>query len=328
VVAHTSQVNKRHKKVYSVLPVPSIDAIEYGRGQLAALTYRSATSAREVHVLQLRNSFERVRIAHQFRYAFRVLDLMREVQQLGNGYWFPTPLRVVPIDEQVILVGPAPTRELQRHFPGITRAGYARILPQPGVHALPNQSLDDWLGLEVQDTVAWSDSQIAEAQAGMGPTISSSNVQFFSIEITSSPFGKTPHPVWTDNLRTSLIGQQNIVLCRERIATERYRYFLGRLKGGRLTAEAPAPSDLARFQFGFAALQGNPFMVTLISHNDGSILHLSANLPRPEQQLILALGFRDGSLSRKAYRVPSDTFVPPIITRLQHLGCEVRLTGV
>ena len=261
-------------------------------------------------------------------YVFRVLDLMREVQHLGNGYWFPTPLRAVPIDGQIILVGPAPTRELQRHFPGVMRAGYARVLPQPGVHALPNQSLDDWLELEVQDTVTWSESQIAKAQAGMGPTITSGNLQFFSIGVTPSLFGKTPYPVWTDNPCASLIGQQNIVLCRERIAAQQYRYFLGRLKEGRLVTEAPAPSDLTRFQFGFTALQGNPFMVTLIAHNDGFTLHLPAKLPRPERQLILALGFRDGSLSRKAYHVPSDIFIPSIIARLRRLGCEVRSTGV
>ncbi|MFO1434114.1 MAG: hypothetical protein U1F76_29180 [Candidatus Competibacteraceae bacterium] len=267
-------------------------------------------------------------MASQFRYVFRVLDLMREVQHLGKGYWFPTPLRAVPIDGQVILVGPAPTRELQHHFPGIRRAGYARILPQPGEHTLPNQCLDDWLGLEVQDTVAWSESQMAKAQAGMGPTIASRNLQFFSIGVMPSLFGKIPYPVWTDDPRAALVGQQNIVLCRERIAVQQYRHCLGRLKEGRLVAEAPAPSDLTRFQFGFAALQGNPFRVALIAHDDGFTLHLPAKLPRPERQLILALGFRDGSLSRKAYRVPSDSSVTPILARLRRLGCEVRSTGV
>ena len=56
------------------LPSASIDVIEYGRGQLAALTYCSATSAREVHILRLRHSFERIGIAPQFRYSLANYD--------------------------------------------------------------------------------------------------------------------------------------------------------------------------------------------------------------------------------------------------------------
>jgi hypothetical protein len=40
-------------------PGPLVDAIEYGRGQLAALTYLTATTAREIHILRLRSSFDR-----------------------------------------------------------------------------------------------------------------------------------------------------------------------------------------------------------------------------------------------------------------------------
>jgi hypothetical protein len=52
-----------------ILPYRSIDAIEYGRGQLAALTYLTATTAREVHILRLRSSFDRAGIADKLRYA-------------------------------------------------------------------------------------------------------------------------------------------------------------------------------------------------------------------------------------------------------------------
>ncbi len=53
----------------------SIDAVEYGRGQLAALSRYSATSAREVHVLRLRYAFERAGIANQLRFALIVINL-------------------------------------------------------------------------------------------------------------------------------------------------------------------------------------------------------------------------------------------------------------
>ena len=168
-------------------PISSLDAVEYGRGQLAASSFFSTASAREVHVLRLRHAFECAGIANQLRYALVVINLMREAQELRGGYWFPTPLRVVPIDGQAILVGISPTRELQRHFRCAARVGYARILPHDDTQALPHQDLDNWLGLKVKDSVIWSETQVENARASMGPTIPSGNVQFFTTSTKRSP---------------------------------------------------------------------------------------------------------------------------------------------
>lgn len=306
----------------------SFDAIEYGRGQLAALAYLSATAAREVHVLRLRNSFERAGMVHKLRYSLGVLNLMREAQELGGGYWFPTPLRIVPIDGQAILVGPVPTHELQRHFSGVTRAGYARILPQWGGTALPRQDLDDWLGLDTQDTVAWSELQIANAQASLGPTISSGTVQFFCVRTARSRFGSTTTIAWTNDPRSSLAGRQGVVLCRERVASESFRYFIGRVERARLTAEGSDPKDVIRLQFGLAALAGEPCTVVVSSRESESVIHLPPWIPRPERQLVFALCTRDFSFPGKAYRVRSETFTQLIVSKLKRLGCEVRLTDV
>lgn len=302
-----------------------IDVVEYGRGQVSALTYLSATSAREVHILRLRKAFERAGIVHKLRYSLSVLSLMREAQELGGGYWFPTPLRVVAIDGQAILVGPAPTHELQRHFRGVTRAGYARVLPLPKPLGLPNQKLDDWLGLRVRDSIAWSEAQIAEAQRSMSPAISSGNIQFFSVEPARAPFGSTTRPVWTNDPRSFLLQYQGMVLYRERVADQRFRYSLGRVEGARLTAEGPGLKDSARLQVGLAALAGKPFTVAVTKHDGESVFHIPTNLPRPERQLMLALGAHDVSLPGKAYRVCTDA-LSLIIERLQRLGYVVRST--
>jgi hypothetical protein len=306
-------------------PGPSIDPLEYGRGQLAALSYVSPTSAREVHILRFRNSFERAGIGPQLKYSLWALNLMRETQELGGGYWFPTPLRVVPLEEQGILVGAIPTRELERHFRGVSRAGYARVSNRADVQSLPEQDLDDWLKLEVRDTVAWSQAQVAIAQAGMGPTISAAGVQFFTVGTTRSPFGAANKPMWTNDARSSLTGP--LVLCREPVAPDRYRHFLGRVNGRRLTAEGPTPWDVRRLQFGLAALAGTPLTVDIVSRRGESVFRFSAPIPRPEYQLTLALGVRDLTSPGKAYRVTSETYSRAISSRLRHLGCEVRSTG-
>jgi hypothetical protein len=326
------KTNHRHAEITdegtSGIPFgASFDAIEYGRGQLAALAYLSTTAAREVHVLRLRSSFARAGMVHKLRFSLRVLNLMREAQELGGGYWFPTSLRVVPIDGQAILVGPVPTHELQRHFSGVTRAGYARIIPQWNGTDLPSQDLDDWLGLDTQDTVAWSELQIANAQASMGPTISSGTVQFFCVQTARSRLGNTRKLAWSADPRSSIVGKQGVVLCRVRVAPESFRYFFGRVEKGRMTAEGSDPKDVIRLQFGLAALAGEPCTVLVSSRESGAVIHLPPWIPRPERQLVFALCTRDFSFPGKAYRVRSETFTQLIVSRLKRLGCEVRLTN-
>lgn len=308
-------------------PGQPIDAIEYGRGQLAALTYLAATTAREVHILRLGSSFDRAGIAHKLRYALNVLNLMREVQELKGGYWFPTPLRVVPIEGQAILVAPMSTYELRRHFPSVTRAGYARVCLESDTKTLPKQELDKWLGVEAYKAVAWVEASLRKARDEMGPTIPSGNVQFFSVEASRPAFGSVVKPVWNNEPRAALVSGDGVVLCRERVTREYFRYFVGRVTGARLVAEGPIPRDTIRVQFGFAALCGKPLTVTVTERDNDYIFHIPIGLPRSERQLMLALGVRDMLFPGKVYRARKE-FVSLIEATLQRLGCEVRVYRV
>jgi len=243
---------------------------------------------------------------------------MREVQKLGNGYWFPTPMRIIPIDdEKGIIVGPASTCELQHHFGSVIRAGYARVLLLSDARDLPIQKLDDWLGLNVEDTIAWTKDMLLEADNNLKETILPENVQYFGVRTIRSNLGNITIPVWTDNTQSSL-QSKGMMFCRER-----QRYFFVKTQG-RVFESHVAINVVGRLCFGFAALMGNPITVTIERSDLVSVIHIPGNLPRPERQLILALGTRDLSLPGVAYRVFDDTFVSLIATKLKHLGCEVR----
>lgn len=305
----------------------SIDPIEYARGYVAALSYVSATSAREVHVLRLRSTFERAGIAHKLRYALRVLDLMREVQRLEGGYWFPTPLRAVPVGEQAVLVAPSPTPELRRHFRGVTRAGYARTLRYSDAEALPTEELNDWLRLDVQDSVAWSEVQIANARAGMGPTIVSGNVEFFSLFGPRSAQEIAIRPAWTKDAR--LCAQhKGVVLCRDRVQGTYLRHFLAQVEGGKVVGEGPTPHDLARMQYGLAGLVGKPVTIPMTMGEGEAMFDVPFRLPRAERQLVLALGVLESSFPGKVYRVRGANFISVVRDTLRRLGCEVRSARV
>ena len=293
-----------------------IDIVEYVRGQFSSLSYINDKTAREVHVLQIRKTFERVGLENKLRFALKVLDLMREAQNLGNGYWYPTPLRVVPTDDLAILVSTLPTHELQRHFDGVKREGYARVLPRTESLDFPQQLLDDWLGLDIGDSALWCERQIKIALADMKPTIPSGSVQFY----TARSSGITTEPQWVNEPQSCLTWQEDIVLCRERIAAEYYRYFFGRALGSKLNAEGPTLKNVRRVIFGFSALVGKPISVIIVTKNGESVFRMAAIPPRPEWQVLLALGVRDG----KVFRVRCEAFVPIIAERLRRLGCLIR----
>ena len=163
-----------------------LDSIDYCRGLLSAMAYVDPSSAREVNSKRLLIAFERAGIAHKLRFSLWVPDLVRDVQKLSDGYWFPTPLRIVPIEDQLIVVGPTSTNELQRHFPGVKRAGYARVLARRDIPGLPTQQLDNWLGLQVPDSVAWCEAYFADAKDKLAPTISPGNILFFNVRTAHS----------------------------------------------------------------------------------------------------------------------------------------------
>lgn len=306
----------------------AIDAVEYGRGQLAALSYRSANEAGDVHVLSLRNAFERARITHKFRYAFGVIGLMREAQELRGGYWFPTPLRIVTIGEQVIVVGSVPTCELRRHFRSISRAGFARVLPEAEGQQLPRQPLDEWLELDATDAVSWAHSQLVSARAALSPTVSPMTVEFFDVRPRRSRFGWVMHPRWACSIKGQVREWQGMVLCRERRGRDLFRYFLGTVESDRLVAEAFSPPDATRMMFAFAALAGTPITVEICADARSSVFEIPSSLPRAERQLILALGVREPSPTGKAYRVRGEVLVSLIAGKLQSLGCELRSRNV
>lgn len=307
-------------------PETVMDPVDYGRGYISAHAYVSPTSAREVHIQKLRYAFERAGMAHQLRYAVRVISLMREAQELAGGFWFPTPLRAVPVAGYAILLGCIPTPELQRHFPAVAKAGHARVIPKSEKGELPTQDLDNWLDQRVQDSLTWAQGQLAMGQATMGLTVASNRVEYFNIRSVPSGAGSTNVPRWSAEVRSALVRQGGLVLCRESVGGVSFRYFQGSVRRGRLIGEAAAPSDIQRLLCGFAALMGSPLTATMMSSSGHWLFTLPITLPRPERQLVLAVGRRSELARGRSYLVTNECFASMVAEKLRRLGCEVRST--
>jgi len=300
------------------------DPVEFARGHLAAFSFLSSTSAREVHVQSIRRAFDKAGIGGTLRFAMRVLLLMREAEDLGNGYWFPTPLRAVNGDGLTLLVSPSPTLELTRHFPSLRRAGYARVLSREDAKDLPRQALDDWLGSAPMSTKAWAESEVASARAAFGPTLPCSNLEFFCVLPSGTRASPIFSPHWTQDPTRAITDRDGIVFCRNRLSDAAFRYFIGRLDSNQLVAESNLKVDVDRLQFGFALAARQNITVVAMRLTDCDIFMLPANLPRPERRLLFALGCRDPRYAGRAYRVPNGSASSLVSARLVSLGAEVR----
>ncbi len=293
------------------------DVVEYGRSQIAALAHVSTNRAREIHILRLRNSFERADIVTRLLYAMRVLSLMREVQELKGGYWVATPARLVPIERDAILIAPVPTNELVRHFPDIKRAGYARVVTNSDAIDLPVQRLEDWAGLNCANTKSWAAAIVENASNNMSRTVPPENIEYFATP--ERRFG----PRWNSDLRSAATFGDKVVFCRSRLSESRYRFFLGRLDFGRLVYEGPPLQEIDRLQYGLAALAGRPIRVRTEIVGSSELLRFSTSLPRPERRLLLALAVRIGTGPERTYQFHTQSHARLVTERLRALGCEI-----
>lgn len=304
----------------SIGPGEICDVLEYGRAQLCCQSYVSATIAREIHVLRLRNAFDKAGIAARLRYAISVLDLMREVQRLKGGYLYPTPLRAISLEETAIVIAPMSTEELKRHLARVERAGYARVLPRSELTDLPCQSLNDWAGFTTLDTRSWAQDLVNKACKEMSATVQPSNVEYYSVRHIPSAAGDRSIPFWSSDARIAAMPRDKVVFCRSRLAQNYYRYFWASVEKGRVVAEAAAPLEINRLQYGISAILGRPITIAFSDR----LLRIFAPLPRPERRLLLALGIRTGSSSGKAYEFRSKEHMHVTMASLQRLGCRAR----
>ncbi len=294
----------------------SLDPVEFARGHFSALCWAGDTVAREVHVLRWRAAFERARLLHLWNLARRALDLMREIQDIGNDYWFPTPLRCVAGEQRSLVIGAMTTRELSRHYPSVVRRGFARVADAGDVAELPTQSLDAWLGLSITDSVAWTRAELQSCRKAMRDTRIEGPIEYFDAALSSA----RRRGRWTPSPPPA--GAGDIVLCRRPLGNTRFLHFMAqRDRSERIVREAPASGDVRRLQFGLAALCDEPIAVSVAARDDGVALVVPMALPRPERQLLAAL---NTTLDRSGpCLLVDDEFVPLILSHLKRLGCHV-----
>lgn len=301
---------------------PAIDPLEFARGALCAATFVAADAARETHVAKLHSLFERAGLAPSMEVALKTMQLLREAEQLGNGYWTAAPVRVVELGPDChLLVGPQPTSELQRHFAGLRRAGAGRVINGAVTSALPRQSQTAWRGSDGNDARAWTQATINSAMKQFAPSVVADNLQAFVVRHAG---GKRREPVWVSAGSSPPCEWRGVGLFRARTGATRYRSFLGKYEAGREFLEGPAVLDAARVQCGLAALQSQPLTTTIAVVPGSTSISLPVAPPRSVRRLLVALCEADPRSFGRVWTCCIPAYLPVLLEALQELSCETK----
>lgn len=305
----------------SVTPV--IDALEFARGTLSAMSFVATDTAREVHVTRLQDQFDRAGIAATMANALGTLHFLREAEPLDNGYWIPVPTRVIDLGgRHHFLIGINPTAELRRHFRSVRRAGAARIADAREIVSLPRQSLGAWRGHDGHSASVWARTTIEFAMQQFAASVVDEGVEAFGTRSGRGAPGRREEPVWVRPGDEAACNWRGVGLFRARTGATRYRYFLGRHQVQSAFLEGPPIREPNRMQFGLAALQNRALNIRTETSRDAVSIMLPLGAPTPLRRLLVAMCDADMRSFGRTWICRTPEALPVLRTLLQELECE------
>ena len=220
--------------------------------RLCSLSNRNAVEASAVHIHRLTWYISQFNPAIDALSLLRNLQAVRETQPISGGYWMATPTRCVPISGHVLLVSALPREELFRQWRiPLLEAGISRVAASAPIE-IPVESFESWLGAPA-DTKRWA-IRIFE---GARSNLKAANLVLGELELYVRPT-RSSAPAWLrGKAAISLIGNNQLVLCRHTGDDAITAQFIGRCLGARLTHQATIrPPEQRRLQWGASLLMG------------------------------------------------------------------------
>jgi hypothetical protein len=276
------------------------------------------------------------RIEDIFRLVLNWLCLLREVIDLGNGYYLPAPLRFVDVGEgNALVIAGLPSADIVAHCSvplapaGICRTVLTEELPAKfRTDSNSWQSLEGWSGQAATNLQEWTNKTVEHAQKGM--TAAASTEITFEVYCPDKRPKEAQHFRWM-SAESLTKTDKGVKLCRTAVKSGPRRYFLGNLDGSRnlplVSETAISQDDFRRLQYGFDLKAGAP-ETGLLSATTSTIsqLQLRSPLPKAEERLIRALALQDDPLP---HRLPMNfRFMPrwrgQITKALEGLSVRVR----
>ncbi len=270
-------------------------------------------------------------------HVLEMLHRVRDVANLGHGYWLPSPTRFVLLPSgPVLVVGGSGTEQLRARFDihprvsGISRVVQREKLPQ-ATRRDPTlwQSWESWLGRWMGGALRdWTRGILEQARR----TLAESGTKLADVDV----YVPQQRPRDLQYFRWISIHDlaeppPDLVLCRSRWQALGPRvYWFGTIK---MVGDTPylieesamERSMVPRLLYGLDLLAGAPTTATIATEGNDHILTLRNWLPPEEHRLLLALGRdesqRPGRLPM-TFRVDADDS-ETVLEALADLGIRV-----
>lgn len=292
--------------------------VDQVRGAVCALSFQAPNQSRPVHINRLSWFISRTSPEINTGASLRMLQSVREIQEVPGGYWIPTPTRFVHLESHDLLVSTLPNSEVTRRW-NVTAhlAGISRTFDLAPAGA-QFESLESWIGAP-RDTKQWAQTILQNARASLLPA--NLNINDLDVFVVS---GRTS-PRWENGKRgIGLIASHELVLCRPKGSDSLNSHFFANCVSGRLVHQASTKFyDRVRLMWGLALLGGHRVKVSTRIEAGVCQFELAQPLPKEELRLLRALASihrTSRGSTRFAFR---REFFSLIHRTLAHLGLDI-----
>jgi len=300
-----------------------LDDVEVARAAVAALSYNASSAPFEFHINAYRSLFGRYRDHARCRAALLAMRLVGEVEELTNGFWLATPVRVVRLTTCGLLVAPLPTERLAGELKGVRRVGFGRVIPVENAVGLPEQSLESWLQQSIDsasDLIAFVNERHLSTRL---QTVLASSAEYFALAQRQNPRRPSRRFVWTRDATAAADIGYAIYLCRDRVSSFSHRYFLVSRDASGVFYESSAIEDPLRLQYAAARLASVPVEYGVKVNSSSCVeVTIAEALPHPEYRLARTLSAdvtRESNIRRLAL-LPE--CADAVEKQLRALGCQ------
>ncbi len=237
------------------------------------------------------------------RRVLQALSDLREVEHVGEGYWLPTPVRLVelPAQDAILVIGGLDTAELRRVLhPSVQVLWITRTLPRAALEPATLedrslwQTLPDYLGDPPPSLAEWTTGLLERAARSL--TTSAAGYTRFEVYAPKVQGSRLQYFRWMPVEQFSKLPE-GLALCR---TTERYqlgprRYWLGTIAAFRGEAGADKEytvdsKDVLRLQYGIDLRQTFPTRVLVRQRGEDVLVQFENFLPPEERRLLIAFG--------------------------------------
>ena len=240
-----------------------------------------------------------------FRQTLNLLNDIRDIATIGEGYWLPTPVRFIqPLNNEskhILIVGGLPTKELKTQIHsriclnGLTRTIQRQFIPKDLVNDTAKwQTFDDWLGSPPNDLKFWTTEYFDQSRSNF--LSSGSEVKEFDVYVPQFNNSKLQYYRWHRSSEIHALHDK-IFLCRSAKQNRIYGpvfYWLGTVKekDGDVVMDKEftiPPRDVRRLQYGIDLLENRPTVAILESGERNTDFVFSSLLPQEELRFFSSL---------------------------------------